>query len=271
MIAAPPSIRASSSTRPPSSSRCTVVRVRPRSTRLSICEVRVGVRGNLRQVRDAEHLKRRSERPQLPPDDVGHPPADAGVDLVEDQARAPTRSAAARSASLKPCRDVAVSVLIASMMRDSSPPDTIRASGRRSSPGFGDTKNSAASMPRALQADSGSGVAEPHLEPRPLHRQLARAALRAPRRTASAMRRRSLRQLPAPPTDTRAARPHSSRSSSASRSSPRSRSASSRRSASRRAMTSASVGPYLRFSRSSSASRSSTCCSRAGDASMPSA
>ena len=33
---------------------------------------------------------------------------------------------------------------------------------------------------------------------------------------------------------------------------------------------SASVGPYFRLRRSSSASRSSTCCSRAGDASMPS-
>ena len=60
------------------------------------------------------------------------------------------------AASLKPKRAVAVSVLIASMIRDSSPPDTIRASGRRSSPGFGETKNSAASMPRALHSDSGS-------------------------------------------------------------------------------------------------------------------
>ena len=49
-------------------------------------EVRVGVRGNLRQVRDAQHLKRRAERAQLPADDVGDAPADAGVDLVEDQA-----------------------------------------------------------------------------------------------------------------------------------------------------------------------------------------
>ena len=65
----------------------TVVRVRPPLDALLDLEVRVGVRGNLRQVRDAEHLKRRAERPQLAPDDVGDAPADAGVDFVEDQAR----------------------------------------------------------------------------------------------------------------------------------------------------------------------------------------
>ncbi len=49
-------------------------------------EVRVGVCRNLRQVRDAEHLERGAEDAQLPSHDVGDPPADAGVDLVEDQA-----------------------------------------------------------------------------------------------------------------------------------------------------------------------------------------
>src|SRR5262249_19323416 len=48
-------------------------------------KVRVGIRRDLRQVRDAEHLKRRSERPQLAPDDVGNAAADAGVDFVEDE------------------------------------------------------------------------------------------------------------------------------------------------------------------------------------------
>ena len=96
MIASPPSIRASSSTRPacvePPDRRARAAAV----DALLDLEVRVGVRGNLRQVRDAEHLERRAERPQLPADDVGDAPADAGVDLVEDQARAPTRSAADR-------------------------------------------------------------------------------------------------------------------------------------------------------------------------------
>src|SRR5207253_2201202 len=42
-----------------------------------------------------------------------------------------------------------VSVLTASIIRDNSPPETMRASGRRSSPGFGETKNSATSIPSA--------------------------------------------------------------------------------------------------------------------------
>ncbi len=39
------------------------------------------------------------------------------------------------------------------MMRESSPPDAIRASGRRSSPGFGDSMNSAVSRPFSVQAE----------------------------------------------------------------------------------------------------------------------
>ena len=49
-------------------------------------EMRVGVRGNLRQVRDAEYLKGRPQRTQLPSHDVRHTPADARVDFVEDKA-----------------------------------------------------------------------------------------------------------------------------------------------------------------------------------------
>ena len=75
-------------------------------TRLSISKVRVGVRRDLRQVRDAQHLKRRAERLQLAADDVGDPPADAGVDLVEYQPGRPRsgrggrRAGPARSARL---------------------------------------------------------------------------------------------------------------------------------------------------------------------------
>ena len=47
---------------------------------------------------------------------------------------------------------------MASMMRESSPPETMRASGRRSSPGFGETKNSARRCRCAVQAASGSGA-----------------------------------------------------------------------------------------------------------------
>ena len=111
-------------------------------------------------------------------DRVGHAPADAGVDLVEDQ-------------RLPGLRRVDARVLSASMMRDSSPPETMRASGRRSSPGLGETKNSAASMPRlgpcgrrqrpAVEADLEAGV---------LHRQFGELRLRAPARTATAAARR---------------------------------------------------------------------------------
>src|SRR5436190_8206092 len=48
-------------------------------------KVRVGIRGHLGEMRDAEHLKRRSERPQAAPDDVGRAAADAGIHLIEDQ------------------------------------------------------------------------------------------------------------------------------------------------------------------------------------------
>src|SRR4051794_4562355 len=49
------------------------------------CEMRIGVSGDLRQVRDAERLECRPQRAQLAPDDVGDAAADAGIDLVEDQ------------------------------------------------------------------------------------------------------------------------------------------------------------------------------------------
>src|SRR5207248_2976397 len=48
-------------------------------------EMRVGCRRDLRQVRDAQHLERRSERPQRAADDVGDAAADAGVHFVEDE------------------------------------------------------------------------------------------------------------------------------------------------------------------------------------------
>src|SRR5947207_2179564 len=60
------------------------------------------------------------------------------------------------SSSFHPRRELAVSVFIASISRDSSPPETMRASGRRSSPGFGETKNSARSVPLADHSPSGT-------------------------------------------------------------------------------------------------------------------
>src|SRR5947207_11370287 len=48
-------------------------------------EMGIRVGRNLRQVRDAEDLERRSERAQAAADDVRDTAADAGVDLVKDQ------------------------------------------------------------------------------------------------------------------------------------------------------------------------------------------
>ena len=127
--------------------------VRLRIDALVDLKVRVGVRRDLRQVRDAQHLKRRAERLELAADDVGDPAADAGVDFVEDQAgraSAGGRALRALPASGPLRRAPKVSVLMASMIRDSSPPETMRASGRRSSPGLGETKNSATSIPSAV-------------------------------------------------------------------------------------------------------------------------
>ena len=62
------------------------------------------------------------ERPQAGASLLAHDrrraAADAGIDLVEDRA------------SVRACVRGASSVLIASMIRDSSPPEAIRASGR---------------------------------------------------------------------------------------------------------------------------------------------
>ena len=143
----PPSIRASSSTRPSPSSRATRVSgpaaARPAS-RSGSASSRVG--RDLRQVRDAEHLERAAER------------AAACCRRRRPRARRCRRRPRRRSASSRARRSCA-SVFSASMMRDSSPPDTMRASGRRSSPGFGETKNSAGRCPRSVHGALGRGAA----------------------------------------------------------------------------------------------------------------
>ena len=78
---------------------------------------------DLRQVGHAQDLVAPGEAPQAPPDRVGAPTADPGVDLVEDERR--------RRVGLGQDR------LMARATRDSSPPEAIRASGRAGSPGFG--------------------------------------------------------------------------------------------------------------------------------------
>ena len=65
--------------------RPTSARVRPDVDPLAHAVVPVGVGRDLRQVRDAQHLLRASERGEPRAQRVGHRSADAGVDLVEDQ------------------------------------------------------------------------------------------------------------------------------------------------------------------------------------------
>ena len=86
------------------------------------------------------------------------------------------------------------------MMRESSPPDAMRASGRSSSPGLGETRNSAVSMPRArprglgelvvVEADVEPGAAHRELGKRRLERRANRDGGRPPRRRECARARR---------------------------------------------------------------------------------
>ena len=140
------------------------------------------------------------------------------------------------------------------MMRDSSPPEAIRASGRSSSPGLGDSRNSARSSPRSVQprgstAASGSAGVKRHLEARLLHRQLRELGLHA------------LAQLERPRPDAasraRAPAPGSSPPSRSRRASEgpllllgRASASSSRRQRSPNASTSSTVAPYFFFRRS---------------------
>ena len=174
------------------------------------------------------------------------------------------------AASLKPCREVAVSVL----MREHDARQLAA----------GDDPRQRAEVLAGVRRDEELGRVDAAGAPGRVRDRRRRSAPRigcapspAPRAALRAAARASWRRGAAPSTaparrrERRRARRRAPRSSSAIRSSPRSRSVSSRRSASRRATTSASAGPYFRFRRSSSARRSSSCWSRAGDASMPAA
>ena len=87
MILAPPSMRAISSrvAAPPSGS--TPVRVMPSATDFVTRRWWCALRGDLREVRHAEHLRALPDAPEQLPDGLGDRAADARVDLVEDQRR----------------------------------------------------------------------------------------------------------------------------------------------------------------------------------------
>ena len=83
----PPSIAASSRTRSSSSSSVISVTVRPSAHSLGDVQVRVGVRRDLGQVGDAQHLVVARQPPQAAAHRVGRAAADARVDLVEHEGR----------------------------------------------------------------------------------------------------------------------------------------------------------------------------------------
>ena len=103
-------------------------------------------RGDLRQVRDADELAALGQRAQLRADRARGVPADAGVDLVEDE----RRPAAGR---------VGLRARIASMTRESSPPDAISRSGPAGTPALGAMTNSTASVPVGPGSRSASSIA----------------------------------------------------------------------------------------------------------------
>ena len=149
------------------------------------------------------------------------------------------------------------SVLIASMMRESSPPDTIRARGRSPSPTLAERKNSARSKPRGVQPDSGAGSENRTSRRAPSMASSDKAcSISSQNRVAAS--RRAFESNPAAISYSRRAWEHATRASARrwSVSASPDRSADS---AARRAMTSSNVGPCLRLRRSRSARRSSTC------------
>ncbi len=83
----PASIRAISSILAGSRERLDLRAHRLRVAALGHPEVRIGECGDLRQVRDAEHLPARAQCLEEPSDRRGDRAADAGVDLVEDERR----------------------------------------------------------------------------------------------------------------------------------------------------------------------------------------
>lgn len=128
----PEIIRASTSTRPSMSSVWISVNVRCTDILLDQ-QLVVRKRSNLRRVGDAKHLMPPGRLVQQLPDAPRGQAGNAGVDLIVDDRR--QRVA------------VASALLNASIMRESSPPDAIFASGFGSSPGFVEIKNSTVSCP----------------------------------------------------------------------------------------------------------------------------
>ena len=181
--------------------------------------------------------------------------------------RPPMPASISSKISVLPGASAAASVRIASITRESSPP----ARDARERPQIL-ARRSPRDSTRRRRCRSRS-TPTPAARPRTALRTACapsparRAAPESGGRTASPPRA-ACATAPGRASETRSRAARVSASRPARRSSAFSSASSCRDSASLFAITSASVGPYLRLSRSSSASRSSTSCRRAGDASM---
>ena len=129
VISAPPSIRASSSTRSVGASRASSLVTPSPLPRLADAKMRVGARRHLRQMRDAQHLP------------VARP-ASAAAGRPWPPPRRRCRCPLRRRPASAPGPTSLATTWMASAMRDSSPPDATRASGPSGCFGWLATRNS---------------------------------------------------------------------------------------------------------------------------------
>ena len=99
---------------------------------------------------DAEYLASFRQLAQMPTDGARGMPTDPGIDLIEHEQRAiavtadGARQRRAPFVATPPC----AALNIASITRDSSPPDATSRNGPNGKPGFGAIRNSTLSRPR---------------------------------------------------------------------------------------------------------------------------
>src|SRR5438552_4095771 len=146
-MVSPPSMRATSSTRSPPSRGRTSVIVRPRSTRLRTTRWRSAMEAIWgRWVTQSTWWRSAIARSLRPTTSATRPPMP--VSTSSKTSVLPTSGSSRVATDFKARR-----------MRDSSPPEAIRARGRSSSPGFGESRNSAVSSPRSVQTALSSSPA----------------------------------------------------------------------------------------------------------------
>src|SRR5207249_2874006 len=155
----------------------------------------------------------------------------------------------------------ASTVVSPSIVRESSPPDATRASGRTSSPGLVESRNSTRSSPRGDTPSSSARSSQIRKWERSMPSARSSRSTAGPRRSAAA-RRRSESAVAACPSSAWSS--PSRRSSAARISSWRESRSSSARTSSRNLSIASSVSPYFRLRRVSASSRSSITSRRPG-------